>query len=31
MAGKKISKKGSYKLVVTDINGLKTIVSFKIK
>ena len=30
-SGKKISKKGSYKLVVTDINGLKTIVSFKIK
>ena len=30
-SGKKISKKGSYKLVVTDINGLKTTVSFKIK
>lgn len=30
-SGKKVSKKGSYKLVVTDVNGLKTTVSFKIK
>lgn len=30
-SGKKLSKKGSYKLVVTDVNGLKTTVSFKIK
>ena len=30
-SGRKITKKGSYKLVVTDINGLKTTVSFKIK
>ena len=31
VSGKKISKKGSYKLVVTDVNGLKTTVTFKIK
>ena len=30
-SGKKVSRKGSYKLVVTDVNGLKTTVSFKIK
>lgn len=30
-SGKKVSKKGRYKLVVTDVNGLKTTVSFKIK
>lgn len=30
-SGKKVSKKASYKLVVTDVNGLKTTVSFKIK
>ena len=29
--GKTVSKKGSYKLVVTDVNGLKTTVKFKIK
>lgn len=30
-SGKTVSAKGSYKLVVTDVNGLKTTVSFKIK
>ncbi len=30
-SGKKVSKKASYKLVVMDVNGLKTTVSFKIK
>lgn len=30
-SGKAVSKKGSYKLVVTDINGLKKVVTFKIK
>ena len=30
-SGKKVNKKGSYKLVVTDVNGLKTSVAFKIK
>lgn len=30
-SGKKVSAKGSYKLVVTDVNGLKTTLKFKIK
>lgn len=30
-SGKKVSKKGNYKLIVTDVNGLKTTVTFKIK
>ncbi len=30
-SGKVVSKKGTYKLVVTDVNGLKKVVNFKIK
>lgn len=30
-SGKAVSEKGSYKLIVTDVNGLKKVVTFKIK